>query len=84
MALVAAGCGTPYRVVEIDSKPAAAAIYVNGVRRGVSKSKVKIEFPGDITQRSFVQLVKEGYRPVFQTWTIEEVPQTKTFTLEVE
>ena len=84
--LLAGGCGKPYRLVKIDSNPPGAAIFVNGEMRGTTPAeKVKIDFGADPQRRAIIQVVKDRFKPVFQTWTLEEVPSSgKTFQLDRE
>lgn len=80
-----AGCGSLIRHVDIDSKPTGAVIYVDGERRGVTRSKVELNFPSE-ERRVLIQLVKPRYKPVLQYWTPGEVPdnEKKIFVLEVD
>jgi hypothetical protein len=80
-ALAVGGCSVT-RVVDIDSKPSGAVIFVNGERRGITRDeKVKINFT-DASQRVLIQIVKPRYKPAFQYWTHEEVPDKRIFPLD--
>lgn len=80
--LLAPGCAGNVRVVDIDSKPSGASIYVNGEKKGVTRNeKVQIQF-NDATQRVLIQLVKPRFKPVLQYWMLEEVPEKRIFQLE--
>lgn len=81
-ALAIFGCSSA-RLMDIDSKPSGASIFVNGEKKGVTRSQIKIDFGN--ASRVLVQLVKPRYKPVFQYWTIDEIPEEnpkKIFTLE--
>lgn len=75
-------CASNVRIVDIDSKPSGAVIYVNGEKKGVTRSQVKIEIESG--QRVLIQLAKPRQTPVFQYWRIEEIPEKKLFTMEPE
>jgi hypothetical protein len=85
--LAFSGCSAA-RIVEIDSRPAdarEASVYVDGERRGVTPTKVRLDFGGDPNQRILIQVVKPNYKPAFQYWTVLEVPEQKrVFELEDE
>jgi hypothetical protein len=82
---IASGCGGLTRYVDIDSKPTGASIYVNGEPRGTTRDeKVRLEFAGDPSARAFIQIVKPRYKPTFQYWKMDEVPEKKIFLLEVD
>lgn len=82
--LATAGCSAS-RLVMIDSQPPGASIYVDGETQGITPDAVLLDFSGDRSRRIVVQLVKERYKPIFQTWLIEEVPETtKVFVLEAD
>ena len=83
-ALAAGGCASPRKVVDVDSDPSRATIYVNGEKRGVTRSQVTLEFPSENEHRMLLQIVKPGYKPVFQYWYFSEVPDKKVFKLEVD
>ena len=69
------GCGGPVRVVDIDSKPTEATIFVDGVEKGSTRATVQIQFSGDPTQRVAIQIIKPRYKPVLQYWSFLEVPE---------
>ena len=80
--LVAAACllgacsSTAEKMVEVVSDPPGARIFVDGVDTGqVTPAKVPLVFGPDRTQRAFVQLMKDGYRPVFEAFYSYNVPQ---------
>jgi hypothetical protein len=79
-------CSTPTRYVDIDSKPTGAVLYVDGERRGLTRSRVRLDFDRGPDQRVLIQLAKPRYKPVLQYWTMGEVPPSgkKVFTLEVD
>jgi len=82
LALALGGCSS-VRLIDIDSKPAGASIYVNGEKKGTTRGKVRIDFKS--AGRVMVQIVKARYKPVFQYWTLEEIPDEdakKLFVLE--
>ena len=81
-----AGCAGSARTVDIDSKPTGAAIYVDGERRGLTRSKVELDFRGDTERRILIQVAKPRYKPILQYWTLGEVPDDgkKVFTLEAD
>jgi hypothetical protein len=85
LAVLLPGCGGLRRSVDIDSKPSGAVIYVNGERRGLTRSKVELDFPTE-EDRVLIQLVKPRYKPVLQYWTVGEIPDSekKIFVLEVD
>ncbi len=81
------GCGGPEpRYVDIDSKPTGAVIYVDGERRGLTRSKVRLDFDDAGERRVLIQIVKPRYKPVLQYWSVGEIPESgkKVFTLEVD
>jgi hypothetical protein len=83
LAMLLSGCAS-YKIVEINSNPRTAAIYVNGEERGVTpQERVRISF-SDRSQRVLIQIVKRGYTPAFQYWTFDEVPDKKIFHLEAD
>ncbi len=83
---LAAGCESTARYVDLDSKPTGAVIYVDGVRRGLTRSRVELGFEGGPGTRVLIQIVKPRYKPVLQYWTPGEVPENekKVFVLEAE
>lgn len=83
LALVLGGCASSARLIDIDSKPTGASIYVNGEKKGTTRDKVRVDFKS--AGRVMVQIVKARYKPLFQYWTLEEIPDEdakKMFTLE--
>lgn len=80
-----AGCAARSRLVDVDSEPGGAVIYVDGEKRGHTRATLQLDFEsaGD---RVLLQLVKPGYRPVLQYWTWGELPANdkKIFVLEVD
>ena len=78
------GCASGVCYVDVDSKPTGAVIYVDGERRGQTRSKVELDFGTDPEKRILLQLLKPRYKPVFQYWTFGEVPGKKVFVLEVD
>lgn len=85
LCLSGSGCREVYKV-DIDSKPTGATVYVDGERRGVTRTTVTFDFGGDPTRRVLIQIVKPRYKPSFQYWTREEIPEDrkKVFQLEVD
>jgi hypothetical protein len=81
--VLTAGC-SEVRVIDIDSKPTGAVIFVDGERKGVTRSTVRLEFSGDPTRRVLIQLMKHRYKPAFQYYLLDEVPEKRIFTLEVD
>jgi hypothetical protein len=80
--LLAAGCSS-VRKVDIDSKPPNATIYVNGEKKGVTRSEISVDFSK--VERVLIQIVKHRYKPILQYWTLDEVPSTKrVFDLELD
>lgn len=79
------GCGGLRRSVDIDSKPSGAVIYVDGERRGLTRSRVELKFPSE-QDRVLIQVSKPRYKPVLQYWTVGEIPdnEKKIFVLEVD
>lgn len=73
------------RYVDIDTKPTGAVIYVDGERRGLARSTVRLDF-ADVRDRVLIQIVKPRYKPVLQYWSLGEVPESgkKVFVLEVD
>ena len=86
--LLVSACGGITRVVEIRTRTPetlGASIYVNGEKKGNTPSRVSMTFSGMPGQRVLVQVVKANYKPGFQYWTLEEVPdKPKEFQLEDE
>ncbi len=81
---LACGCSPPQRIVDIDSKPTGASIYVNGELKGTTRNeKVVIQFR-DKRQRVLIQIVKSRYKPILQYWMLDEVPEKRVFPLEVD
>ena len=83
--LLAAGlgaCASNARVVDIDSKPSGAVIYINGEKKGVTRSQIRINLESG--QRVLLQLSKPRFVPVFQYWNIDEIPDRKVFTMEAD
>ena len=78
-----AGCGVS-RMVHVESKPPGASIFVDGVNVGVTPKKVKLEYTRDPTARKILQINHRYYKPGFQTWTVEEVPQNWNIELKAE
>ena len=61
-----------------------AVIYVNGERRGTTRDeKVRIQFTTP-EQRALIQVLKPRFKPVFQYWMFDEVPEKKIFKLELD
>ena len=85
-ACLAAGCAEQSLYVDVDSKPTGAMIYVDGEKRGLTRSRVRLDFDGTSSDRVLIQIVKPRYKPVMQYWTMGEVPEggTKVFVLEVD
>jgi len=83
---LAVGCAESARYVDLDSKPTGAVIYVDGVRRGLTRSRVELDFESGPNARVLIQIVKPRYKPVLQYWTPGEVPENekKVFVLEAE
>jgi len=82
-ALAAGGCAKT--IVQINSKPQAASIYINGERQGATPmQKALLPFGSDPQERVFIQLVKPGYKPVLQMLRRIEIPDDEKlfFTLE--
>jgi hypothetical protein len=80
-ALIAAGCGS-VRVVDIDTTPTGASIYVDGEKKGVTRSSVPVDFGK--SRRVLIQIIKHRYKPISQYWTIDDVPEKRVFPLEVD
>src|SRR6267142_960180 len=79
-----AGC-SPRQVVEIVSDPPGATVFVNGEQKGVTNTKVELEYSGDPNQRIAVQVMKANYKPLpVQYWKRMEVPGRWEVTLEQE
>lgn len=79
--LLAAGCGSVH-VVDIDTTPTGASIYVDGEKKGITRSSVPVDFGS--SQRVLIQIVKHRYKPISQYWTIDDVPEKRIFPLEVD
>jgi hypothetical protein len=79
--LLVSGCGST-RIVDIDTIPTGASIYVDGEKKGVTRSSVPVDFGS--SARVFIQIVKHRYKPISQYWTIDDVPQRRVFPLEVD
>lgn len=77
------GCGVS-RMVNVESKPPGAAIFVDGVKVGETPKKVKLDYTRDQTARKILQINHKYYKPGFQTWTVEEVPQNWNIELRAE
>ena len=77
------GCGA-IRMVKIDSRPTGASIFVDGVNVGVTPKNVKLDYSRAAQSRKIVQVNHRYYKPGFQTWTFEEVPQHWTIELKEE
>ena len=79
-------CISHARYVDIDTKPTGATIFVDGEQKGVTHSqKLKLDFSGDPTRRILIQISKPRYKPIFQYWSIDEVPELKkVFTMEAD
>ena len=75
-----------FEYIDIDSKPTGATIYVDGEKTGLTRStKLKLDFSDDPSRRVLIQLTKPRYRPVFQYWEFDEVPEEKkVFPLEAD
>ena len=67
-----AGCGVS-RMVNVDS-----------VNVGETPKKVKLDYSRDSSARKILQINHKYYKPGFQTWTVEEVPQTWNIELKAE
>ena len=74
------------RYVDIDTKPTGAVVYVDGERRGLARSTVRLDFEPGVRERVLIQIVKPRYKPVLQYWSLGEVPESgkKVFVLEVD
>ncbi len=77
---VGLGCART-KIVEIITNPSEATIYVDGEEKGLSRSSIKIDFTANEQQRVLLQIVKDGWQPVFQYWLFDEVPPERRFTL---
>lgn len=78
------GCSSG-RILDIDSKPPGASIFVNGEKKGTTRTTVELDFGG--VSRVLVQLVKPRYKPLEQYFTLEEITEdrmTKHFVMEAE
>lgn len=71
-------------MVKIDSRPTGASIFVDGVNVGVTPKNVKLDYRRAAQSRKIVQVNHQYYKPGFQTWTFEEVPQHWTIELKEE
>ncbi len=82
--LVAVGLGCARtKLLEIITKPSQATIYVDGEEKGLSPSSIRFNFTSNEEQRVLLQLVKDGYQPVFQYYEFVEVPhERKSWTLD--
>ncbi len=74
LALVSATCA-PYQNVGIDSRPAAAEVFVDGFRIGQTPVRIPI---GTLSDHK-VYLKKEGYRPELVILTLREPPDRLNF-----
>lgn len=77
-------CASSPKVVDIDSKPTGAVVFVNGEKKGTTRCPVKIELDSGSENRVLIQIVKPRYKPMFQYWSYEEIPDKKVFTLEAD
>ena len=70
-------CGsTSEKMVEVVSDPPGARIFVDGVDTGqVTPARMPLVFGSDRSQRVFLQLMKDGHRPVFEAFYSYNVPQ---------
>lgn len=84
LSLALFSCGSPVRIVQIDSKPQGAIVYLDGVERGPTPQTLELSYAGDPRERHFIQLRLPGYHPMYQTWLFNEVPKTKLFPLQGE
>ena len=80
------GCFSHRRYVDVDSKPTGATIFVDGEKKGVTRStRLELNFSADPNRRVLIQLMKPRYRPIFQYWSPGEVPtEPKVFRMEVD
>jgi hypothetical protein len=79
------GCASHCRYVDLESKPSGAAIYVDGEKLGVTRArKLRLDFSDRPERRVLIQVVMPRYRPVFEYWSIDEVPEAKEFVLQAD
>jgi PEGA domain-containing protein len=78
-----AGCGSP-TVMEIVTDPPGATVFVNGELKGVTNTKVELNYGGDPNQRVAIQVMKENFKPVLEYLKRAEVVSKKEYTLEQE
>ena len=79
-----AGC-SPQMVMEVVSDPPGATVFVNGEPKGVTNTKVELNYGGDPTQRIAIQVMKANFKPMpVQYFKRSEVVPRWEVTLEQE
>src|SRR5678816_794416 len=71
-----AACGsTRAKVIEVDSQPRGATVFVNGEKRGTTTTRLQMKYGSDPDERQYVQVVMQGYKPMTEIWKFEELPE---------
>jgi len=82
--LLSFGCASRVKVVQIDSSPQGAVVYLDGIETGTTPQLVELMYGDDPDQRHFIQVRRPGKRAFLDIWKFKEVPSNKRYTLENE